>query len=286
MTPGEAPASHEEQYTGLLENVSEALATRGKGPLDSPPVFLEWGWEDGGKNLWPDAALARTERLIRQSVEAAEDPVLDFTLNPARLLHTALRRTFIHGFADLFYYLAPDGEAALREHLFGEMARVLGEAGGRDAVSVTLFAHSVGTVIAHDFLWHLAGRPEPHPAAAPLRALMQEGRLRVRRLYTMGSPLAPLLCRSASLVSRLESGRKLEPADLALGPDGDLPGLRWLNFWDRDDIFAYPLAWAYAAPQGRQAVADHYVDLGDSFPSVHGRYWFDRRVATAIAESW
>jgi len=286
VTPGEAPASHEEQYTGLLESVSGALAERGKGPWDAAPVFLEWGWEDGGRNRGPDAVLARTERLIRRSVEAGEDPVWDPTLHPARLLNAALRRAFVHGFADLFYYGSADGESALREHLFGELSRALVTARETGEVSVTLFAHSTGTLIAHDLLWHLAGRPEPHPAVSSLRALHREGRLRVRRLYTLGSPLAPLMCRSSSLMARLESGRKLELADLALGPEDSLPGPRWLNFWDREDVISYPLAWAYAAPSGRAAVEDRHVDLGDTFPAVHGRYWFDGRVASAIAENW
>jgi len=286
ITPGEAPASHEEQYSGLLEGVAEALADRGKGPLESAPVFLEWGWENGGRNRWPDAALARTERLVRRSVEAVEDPVWDTTLNPARLQNAALRRAFIHGFADLFYYGSVDGETALREHLFGELARLLAPAAETDRVSVTLFAHSTGTLIAHDFLWHLAGSPEPHPAVSSLRGLRREGRLRVRRFYTLGSPLAPLLCRSTSLVTHVESARKLELADLALGRDDALPGPRWLNFWDRDDLFSYPLGWAYASGPSGGAVEDRRVDLGDTFPSIHGRYWFDGGVASAIAENW
>lgn len=286
ITPGEAPASHGAQYAGLLEGLEEAFERAGKAGFDGAPVPLEWGWEDGGRNSWPDAALASVERVVRRGVDACEDPVLDPTLNPSRLLSATLRRAFIHGFADLFYYVSPDGEAALRAHLFGALSNGVGAPEAEEGISLTLFAHSAGAVIAHDFLYHLAGRPEPHPAAAPLRHLRVSGRLRVRRLYTFGAPLAPLMCRSAALIARLNAGRTLDPADLSLSPEPGLEGPRWLNFWDRDDLVAYPVAWAYAAPGGRPAVEDRYADLGDSFPSVHGRYWFDRGVARAIAGNW
>lgn len=286
ITPGEAPASHEEQYDALLENLAEAIPAAGKGPFGAAAVRLEWGWEDGGRNRWPDAGLAAAERAVRRGVDACEEPILDPTLNPARILHAALRRAFIHGFADLFYYVSADGEAALRDHLFGALAGALGDPGEGEGLSVTLFAHSAGAVVAHDFLYHLAGRPAAHPAAAPLRALREGGRLRVRRLYTFGAPLAPLMCRSASLLARLQQGRRLDPSDLALSPDPLLPGPRWLNFWDRDDLFAYPVAWAYGTPGVAPLVEDRYADLGDTFPAVHGRYWASRSVARAIAETW
>jgi hypothetical protein len=289
ITPGRVPGPHTEDYEALLTLVDGALVREGKAAFTAEPLMVEWGWLDGGRNTWPDKDLALAEILVHDACEQAEAGATDFTLNPLRPVYSRLRDAFLYGFADIFYYVSADGEATLRDHVFGALAqRVAAEAASGEGVSLTFFAHSAGTVIAQDFLYHLfagAGHA-PHPEVRALRESLPPGAVRVRRFYTLGSPITPLFFRANSLVRKAIAGQRLDPADLGLGPDPMLGDPRWVNFWDKDDLFAYPLAFHFATPGGRKAVEDRYVDVGDVFPSVHGAYWRSEEVAASIARTF
>ncbi len=118
-----------------------------------------------------------------------------------------------------------------------------------------------------------------------LRDLVKKDQLRLRRFYTMGSPIAPLALRSNGLIARLRDRRLLEPSAIGLAPQPDLAGPRWLNFIDRDDLAAYPLAFMYN-PVPEPVVKDLFVDVGDSLATAHNRYWWSRAVAGHIAKNW
>lgn len=292
ITPERRPGSHDEDYDALLGLVNKALRTRGKPPFHHEPIRVEWGWDSGQAGL-ADRLLAGAEARASGAVHAAEQGIHDLTLNPARVVYRSLRRSFIHGFADLFFYVSADGERAVREHVFSCVAGAANRLGRGERVSLTVFAHSAGSVIAHDLLYHIfgSGPAEPECGGArreilAARDLMGRGRLRIRRLYTLGSPITPLLVRADSLLKRLVEGRPLDPSELGFGWDLTLGNPRWVNFWDEDDIFAFPVAFNYAAGPHGKAVEDRYADLGDIFPAVHGRYWRSQKVADFVAQTW
>jgi hypothetical protein len=143
-------------------------------------------------------------------------------------------------------------------------------------------------VVVHDLLYHLF-RPNRASQVGgkvnDVRDLAQNGQLRVRKLYTMGSPIAPLAIRAASTLLKVKDGERLDPEDIGLRRADGLPNPRWINFWDKDDVFSYPVAFLYQADGVVPVIADRYTDLGDVFPDVHGAYWTSNQIAEQIADT-
>lgn len=286
ITPDPEPRTHDPDYDHLFELIQASLAEKGKPPFQEKSIRVEWGW-DSNQTVQNDRYLAMTEKLVAEQAILIEQAMPDFTLNPLRLVSPLLRRTFLYGFADLFYYVSSDGESAVRQNVFSHLVnQIFGREAYRSAkVSLTLMAHSAGSVIAHDLLYHLF-RDEPSEVEMvnELRGQVQAGRLRIRRFYTFGSPITPLIFRTDALLLKLYKRELLDPAILGLKLSDNLSNPRWVNFWDKDDIAAYPVAFLYKNDNG--IVKDQYLDLGDDFPAVHARYWTSKLLADYVAETF
>jgi len=73
-------------------------------------------------------------------------------------------------------------------------------------------------VKSHDFLYRLFGwgaRLDFGLTLNKVRNLVRRGRLRVRRFYTMGSPIAPFIFRSAALIEKVLKRGKLSADGVA-----------------------------------------------------------------------
>ena len=259
-------------YGAFLRLVNRELEKEGKKPLANP-LFVSWGQENGSHQN--DRFLAEAESMMGERVRRATAGIRDSTLNPLRFLHRDIRRRFLLGFSDLFYYVSKDGENSVRKTVFEYLSRNICKA-CEENISLTFFSHSAGTVIAHDFLYHLF-RKKVSKDLEELRALVKEGKVRIRKFYTFGSPLTPLMFRSDSLLTKMVQDRKLTPEEMGLAEKN-----QWLNFWDMDDLFSYPLSFLYSG----ESVRDVYVDLGDVFPAVHNTYWFSETIARIIARHY
>jgi len=292
ITPDENPGSHEPQYKALFENIQSDLKKLVKPVFKVDPIKIEWGWRDPNSNspVEQDQYLAEAERLVARQALALESGIWEFSLNPARLIHRELRKVFLFGFADLIYYASKDGEATIRQHVFRDIVKGINNHITQDhkKISLTIIGHSAGSLIAHDLLYHLfgEGKISEFPEVRELRKLADEDppQLRIRRLYTMGSPITPLTFRSNTLITKNLNGTLLEPKDLGLKPDKSLPNPRWVNFWDKDDIASFPVNFLY--DNKNDIVKDEYVDIGDLFPTVHNAYWKNAKVAKRIAETF
>ncbi len=295
ITPEPDPQGHAEAYRALMDGVNGALRRQGKQPLSSHRIDVEWGWESG-QSREDDRYLAEVEQKINSTVGRALDAARDFTLNPLRLAYRPIRGLLLFGAGDLFYYVSADGERALRTHIFGFIAQKLREImrSPRAGVSLTLFGHSAGSVIAHDLLYHLFGEKESAAHKSEdasivssmdvLRGLRKEGRLRLRRLYTFGSPISSLALRANTLVEKIRAGSPLEPADIGLRDSDGFPNPRWVNFWDQDDIASAPVAFLYNNQGG--VIEDKYVNMGSFFPASHNAYWSSGEMADYIARTF
>lgn len=301
ITPEYDPQGHNAEYEALFGLVQQELVKVGKPPFTVQPVEVEWGWRSKQTQSF-DENLATVEHWLAQMVIEIEKatPKFDFSINPLRAARPLVRQFFFYGFADMFYYVSADGESTVRgrvfKHLSNELLRIASQA--RQQISLTLFTHSGGTVIAHDWLYHLHRSDKVEQAKAReeftqntlnsvvlLRDLAQRGALRIRRFYTMGSPIAPLALRSNALIERFLKKALLRPRDIGLGARDELPGPRWLNFIDEDDLAAHPVAFMYDTSEG-PLVKDEYVDVGDLITSAHTRYWWSRALARRIAQNW
>ncbi len=289
ITPTDKPGTHHAEYHALYMLIQEELQKiPDKQGFDHPPLEVEWGW-DSGQAETNDRYLAEAELIVAEQALAAEKRIQDLTINPLRLIRRIVREVFIYGVADMFYYVSKDGEAALREHVFkylcDEIQKIKGDGPGK--ISVTFITHSGGTIIAHDLLYHLFREAKESEIAAvkPVREMAQTGQLRVRRFYTMGSPITPLIFRADSLIAKIREGKRLNPEHIGLRQqDGLADHPRWVNFVDKDDMACYPVAFLYVNESG--VIEDKHIDVGDAISLAHGGYWYSRKLARYIAETF
>jgi hypothetical protein len=321
ISPDREERRHEqEEYGPLYRKILVSLKSYPHKPAFwSEPIMLEWGSQLSGSS-GPDRFLTVAQDKVLTAAERVDQwPRFDPTLDPLSLLRLGrarLREWLILGVGDLIYYLSRDGEAALRHHIFSclhqavqnclqAIAAETGAGAAETGVSLTIVGHSAGGIIMHDLLYQLFRAPTVHATKAPtsatplaaideLRALIhtpdrKDRRLRIRRFYTMGSPITPLMIRSDSLIEKLTKDEQLELEDLGLDPDPSLANPRWVNFVDKDDPAGYALEFFYHNPRdsaGGQTIEDRQVDVGDNPISAHGGYWSNRGVADVIAATF
>ena len=291
ITSEREPASHTSSYFAFLRLVNEALAARGKKVLDAQPIMVEWGWE---ASLGKDKYLAEAERLVAREALTLTAKSRGLRLNPLRRFTDGAREAFLYGFADMFYYISKEGGRAVRDNVFAHLTGEIRDLkrsgdGGSPRISLTFIAHSAGAVIAHDFLYRLFGW-----GAQPLfgltfnktRRLARRKRLRVRRFYTLGAPVAPFIFRSEALIEKILRRERMNAAVVGLNADEGLGNPRWVNFWDDDDLVAYPVAFLYEKVDGERVVVDRCVDLRANFPAVHSAYWRSPEIADYVGETF
>jgi hypothetical protein len=183
----------------------------------------------------------------------------------AEPLARAARTFLLAAAADILLYQEPDRQRWVWGRVAAAIAAVLEQAGAPGTeVPVSIIAHSMGTVVAHDFLYALKRRTPDVLDALPdaLRRRVEAG-WRPQHLMTMGSPIAPLLLRDVQVEIPLPV------------PTVDLYG-DWVNFFEPGDPIAFPL--------GRVLPRDHILDLEvQSVGLPHLGYWRNVAVAQEIA---
>lgn len=309
ITPERNPAKKadnpEAQFDTLLRNIQDRLEAHNKRTLDDAIKIL-WNWTLSDTAPWyEDQKLAKAERILGDWIDESERKV-----SPAYWPHLLLWKLFyklgrdimLYGFSDALYYVSRDGEKTVREHVFKDLSNQLinqlsqnGE--GNTRISLTLFGHSAGSLIAHDFLYHLFREQKSSDAVEEidtLRSLAGEGekqgnneqpypRLRVRRLYTFGSPITPWFIRANSLLNKVLAKEPLKVTDLGFYTEDALSNPRWVNFWVVTDVAAFPLSFLY---DNQEVVQDQYINPGLFFPSTHGSYWNSKEMAEHIARTF
>jgi hypothetical protein len=322
--------SHHEQYNALHQAFTlEASKLNPAKTIPAEFCGVEWGWDPtNGQGKSHQLLDKAEEELGQRALAAASDPS-DWTINPMRIAVDKFRGLMMFNFADMFYYASQDGKSALRYAMANSIIEHLQRQNvdlDQDAVSLTLIAHSAGSVIAFDFLFALfyhdrkveefidpslvkSGPSEKGPASPTataaevaktlndlvrLKNMAETGRLRIRRLFTFGSPVTVLAFRADSLLSILardEDGsrnNRVDGAQYGLTTNGNFPdppiGPRWVNFWDKDDPIAWPVE-----PLMKQAgveVQDVYLDVSDSVTNAHESYWEDSAFRRELARRW
>jgi hypothetical protein len=136
----------------------------------------------------------------------------------------------------------------------------------------------------------LAGDRRTDEGLQRLAEMARQGMLRIRRLFTFGSPITPLACRSDRVLEILAADQRFDPSsyglDRQLRDGASLEGPRWINLWDRDDPIGWPVEPLMQEASAEQFVKDVYVDVSDLVSKAHDRYWRSRVVHQVIAGHW
>lgn len=293
---------HDEEYNLLYEGVT-SVAGRQSRWRNAEVCRVEWGWNyDARRDAHSQRLLTLAQTTLGERLLKVIDEAYDPTINPGRFVVNAFRPLLVYGFSDMFYYVSNDGKCAVRSAL-GEQIMSFIEAGRgdpREPLSLTIVGHSAGSVIAFDFCFYLFAEEDRRFVRDPmqsifsdsvrqLRALASEGRLRIRRLITIGSPISMLACRNDTVVQLFADGGRLNPAwhgltqnPASFGPK--LHGPRWINIWDKDDPIAFPVE--PMIDRSTDAVSDVYINVSSNIAEAHNLYWSSPDVHAHIAQHW
>jgi hypothetical protein len=139
---------------------------------------------------------------------------------------------------------------------------------------LTIIGHSLGSVIASDYVWdHTRGAAEPYHLA--------DYRLSLKNVVLFGSPMALYTLRNNPGADKKTLADSLD-SPIQVDPDGGL----WLNMYDRQDPIAFPLRpiKSYA----EVGVIDCTVQSGNWLTSwniaSHTEYWNSEEAARIIAQ--
>ncbi len=136
---------------------------------------------------------------------------------------------------------------------------------------LVLLAHSFGSIIMQDYIRNARKNPGNKSNFEAMRNLVG--------FVTFGSPLAIYVRHHEELHQPVKVAGDALPEDFA-------ERARWLNFYDKDDIVAYPLKGINEAYN--EAVAgDYEINVGNPAtswnPACHNGYWEDKDFIKPVA---
>lgn len=289
ISPDKFPTSGEAEYRQLLKLVKEKLTKYPDKKLSGEPIFVTWGVPTKLASGSTNQYLAQVERAIQEKVKEKMGSAYS---NPFGLTGY-VRDLLFFGISDLFYYISADGEKDLRKHIFNHISKAIQtmDKENDDYISLTIFGHSAGSVIAHDLLYHMFSSKEHTSEEGSLedemdalRKIIKGGRLRIRRLYTFGSPISLLILRATALVDKFRKGGLLIPHEIGLMMGDNLSTPRWVNFWSRHDLASYPVDFLYA--NENELIEDHEISSSISPKSAHTGYWTSDEMAEYVAKTF
>lgn len=147
-----------------------------------------------------------------------------------------------------------------------------GERGPDGYAPLTLIGHSLGSVIASDYVW------DRTRDATPRHCLVDQG-LILSNFYSLGSPMAVYALRN-NAGGGIESIRDALDDPIHVEPDSGW----WMNMYARDDPIAFPLK--PIRSYDNLGVIDRIVDAGTLItawnPLSHVGYWDSGEVARWI----
>ena len=165
---------------------------------------------------------------------------------------------------DVVVYSSPDGENSIRSYVFDRMDKII----QGDASTFSIVAHSLGSVIAYDYLYNVFGKD-----SSKCRQVRPDGKHQLHSFFTMGSPIGLFLLRKRELFGRNFALLKPNPIGLKTGTGS------WCNFYDRQDVIAFPLKGFFP-----EIVKDIRVQTGDLIINSHENYWTEKGVAAKIVD--
>jgi hypothetical protein len=219
-------------------------------------------------------------------LSGAEDKLWDRVKGTHDLDFTKLRRFVVNALGDSIAYqpLRNDADPNVKNvyrlihERIGESLKTLAAKAGPKTPLVIL-AHSLGSVIISNYLWDLwkpsSSQDPPLATATPL----ERGET-LAGLVTFGSPIALWSLRYANFGEPIPF-----PSPKLATHHPKIKG-QWLNFFDEDDIFGYPLK-GINAKYKAAVTEDVAISVGGLFtgwnPIAHNQYWTDDEFTKPVA---
>ncbi|MBI3929612.1 MAG: hypothetical protein HY319_28985 [Armatimonadetes bacterium] len=314
----EQPPLGRTQYEKLWSGILEIHADLAERVDDGDLVFVEWGKFMGPQrepDQWVNFAEEFIARAV-DPAELRKHPGRNNMVLPIlgetplsalawKALAAPLRQVLlVRGMGDIVYYCGEDGRMAVQLAVFRQIFRILERHRQTPDTKVRLhlISHSMGGAIANDLLHglfsHTGGRlreqPElKRPPSLVNSELLQDRtshvaerfmfwreaageRLEVGSVVTMGCPLPLMLLRSQRMVEAFGTGNVLSADEIGLPSDSS--EILWKNFYDADDVFAFPVRPLFGE---HPAIQDVETRAGPDCWS-HAAYWGSRDVQEKV----
>jgi hypothetical protein len=289
ISPDKYPGGGQKEYLQLFKLVREKLKKYPEKKLSGQPIFVTWGVPTQPASSGTDRYLAQVQRSMQAKVMEKMGSAYAGPFGWTGFIRDLL----FFGIADLFYYVSADGEKDLRKHVFNHISRAIQIMDKENVayISLTFFAHSAGSVMIHDMLYHMFSSKEHESEEGSveeemdaLRKIIKGGRLRIRRLYTFGSPISLLILRASALVEKFRKGETFAPQNIGLLMGDNLSIPRWVNFWSRYDMASYPVDFLYSNEKG--LIEDREITTSINPKTAHTGYWNNSEMAEYVAETF
>lgn len=257
------------EYRMLFDAIETAYNDRTNSNIFKNKFALQ-GVEWQSVTLHPEKTIYET--AFATKANNGRKNAIDILVDPIRTLRYFM--TFFAG--DIIAYTA-ENDNGIRNKVWAEMYPII-----TNDEPYSIIAHSLGSVIAFDYLYKLFDKSEPLYDTPGLTAEQMENcKTSFRHFVTMGSPIGLFLLRQGKLWSGTN------PAfSTVVNPVQNQDGIerQWLNFYDKQDIVAYPLQDIMKRNQQNIALPiDICVDTGDLIMNSHTGYWSNMEVADDIA---
>jgi len=220
-------------------------------------------------------------------LQQAENGLWQAMLKGGELDFISLRKFMVNFAADAIAYQPAESGREVYDRVHGVLARVLSELADEagEKAPLCIVAHSLGTVIASNYIYDLQAPPQkkliPETVKAASGSTPLEKGETLALLYTLGSPIAIWSLRYEGF------GVPVQVPDPRLKKHHpDIAG-EWVNFYDRDDVIGYPLK--SLNPRYKQAVKkDVEINAGGFLsswnPLSHLGYFTDEDALKPVAE--
>ena len=272
------PSTHLQQYQAMLAALRALQPSLVTEIPDNQMIFIEWGHAQlpppAAKNLTPDMNLTDAENTILAATsydKIRKQPSPDDSfLKPGWNLFEDAAKALVRdltkrikdevatlGLTDTFYYTSPDGEKAVRGHVYSDVLTQLKPFKGSSKVKLHVIGHSQGATISFDFLFGLLAPDSAYDGTAgpgfvadeqgskamqqeylDWRKQAKEGRLELGSYSSFGSQLSLMMMRKQSLVDKMAKRELLDPTVIGVPRSG---GPKWKHFYDTSDVLGYPV---------------------------------------------
>lgn len=271
----------ENQYDVLWTGIAKAYCEQCQVPIDIfnnqfERVFINW------QSVTSDAEITIFDAAFPQLEVTQKNLPFSDVMHPIR----AIRKFITFFMGDVAAYVS-ENDNNIRSTVWQQMEPYVSK-----GLPYSIIAHSLGSIIVFDYLFNLFEEnhlflPQSegleHQTELSLNKISQLG-VNFRHLFTLGSPIGLFLLRKGDL---WKDGKKFNSIKNPINDDIE-KGIKrtWLNFYDEQDVIAYPLENLFSLNTTRPKgpIKDILVNTGWFAVDSHTRYWENQQVAVEISQ--